>query len=58
MSRIRFIKILKESISIAITKKSNPFQSSSKKITPTKGIKRTRSGRKIFLDSESVFKRK
>ena len=53
---MRFIKILNESMSNAITKKSNPLQSKSKKITPTKGIKRTRSGKKIFLNLYFVFR--
>ena len=53
---MRFIKILKESMSNAITKKSNPVQSKSKKITPTKGIKRTRRGKKIFLNLYFVFR--
>ena len=47
---MRFIKILNESMSNAITKKSNLLQSKSKKITPTKGTKRTKSGKKIFLN--------
>jgi hypothetical protein len=48
--------MLKDSISSAMTKKSNPLQSSSKKITPTNGIKRTRSGKKIFINLYFVFK--
>ena len=47
---MRFIKTLKESISSAITKKSNPFQFSLKKILPIKGNKRIRSGYKIFIN--------
>jgi len=42
--------MLKESMSSAIIKKSNSLQSSPKKITPTKGTKRTKSGNKIFLN--------
>ena len=48
--------MLNESIRDAITKKSNPLQSKSKKITPTKGIKRIRSGKKIFLNLYFVFR--
>ena len=48
--------MLKESISSAITKKSNPLQSRSKKITPTKGTKRTKSGKKIFLNLYFIFR--
>ncbi len=48
--------MLNESMRDAITKKSNPLQSKSKKITPTKGIKRTRSGKKIFLNLYFLFR--
>ena len=48
--RARFIKTLNESISSAITKKSNTFQSSLKKILPIKGNKRINSGQKIFIN--------
>ena len=43
-------------MSNAITKKSNPLQSNSKKITPTKGTKRTKSGKKIFLNLYFIFR--
>ena len=48
--------MLKDSMSSTITKKSNPLHSNSKKITPTKGTKRTRSGKKIFLNLNFVFR--
>ena len=48
--------MLNESMRDAITEKSNPLQSKSKKITPTKGIKRIRSGKKIFLNLYFLFR--
>lgn len=53
---MKFIRILKESMSKVINKKSNPLQSSSKKITPITGNKRTTSGKKIFLNLYFVFR--
>jgi len=47
---MRLIAILKNSIRRPIIKKSNIFQSRSKRITPIKGNRRTSRGEKTFLD--------
>ena len=51
---MRFIKILNESMSNAITKKSNPLQSNSKKLHPLRAPKEQEAERK-FLSIYILF---